>query len=96
MSAAMASSTNHVTIYVRLLNEGTTVYRPTSAVAEGLVTYRLGATEGYDPNDEPPQCGLAETSVAGDLRLPRRVLATGSISRAPESGEGTVACATVC
>jgi len=52
MSAATASSTDRVTIYVRLLDEGTTVYRPASAVAEGPATYRLAATEGYDPEDE--------------------------------------------
>lgn len=40
------------TIYVQLLNEGTTVYRPTQGeeVAEGL--YRILPTEGYDPDDE--------------------------------------------
>lgn len=41
-----------VTVYVRLLNEGTDVFRPTEAerVADGI--YRLLPTSDYDPSDE--------------------------------------------
>lgn len=39
-------------VYVRLLGEGTTVYRPVSAtqISDGVV--RLLAPENYDPEDE--------------------------------------------
>jgi hypothetical protein len=50
MSAEMGSGTN--TIYVRLLNEGTPVMRPTNAVHLGNDVYRVLATDGYDPDDE--------------------------------------------
>lgn len=39
-------------IYVRLLGEGTVVYRPVMAVHQGDGTYRVLATQGYDPEDE--------------------------------------------
>lgn len=40
------------TVYVRLLDEGTDVFRPTLAdrTSEGL--YKLRPTEDYDPEDE--------------------------------------------
>jgi len=39
-------------LYVQLLNEGTTVYRPVPAthVSEGV--YVLGGTDNYDPESE--------------------------------------------
>ncbi|MDD4892126.1 MAG: hypothetical protein PHU85_19560 [Phycisphaerae bacterium] len=40
------------TVYVQLLNEGTTVYRPTLALDLGHGSYRLLATDKYDPTDE--------------------------------------------
>jgi hypothetical protein len=50
MSAAMDSNTK--TIYVPLLDEGTTVVRPTEAVSLGGDVYRVLATSDYDPGDE--------------------------------------------
>jgi len=41
-----------VTVYVRLLDEGTDVYRPTLADRTSEGFYRLRATEDYDPEDE--------------------------------------------
>jgi hypothetical protein len=40
------------TVYVRLLGEGTDVYRPTLATACGNGVYRLHPTAEYDPEDE--------------------------------------------
>jgi len=50
MSADPASSTRLV--YVRLLNEGTVVYRPAEAVVVGEGRARLVAPQDYDPEDE--------------------------------------------
>lgn len=52
MSAEMASSTRMQTIYVPLLNEGTSVIRPTQGVQLGENLYRVLPTQDYDPNDE--------------------------------------------
>ena len=52
MSAEMASSTNVLTIYIPLLNEGTSVVRPTHAVKLGENLYRVLPTQDYHPNDE--------------------------------------------
>jgi len=41
-----------VTIYVRLLDEGTPTSRPTNAVKVGVESFRLLATPNYDPEDE--------------------------------------------
>ena len=48
----MDSSTKTIEVYVRLLNEGSEVFRPTHAtqLREGL--FRLMATPDYDPEDE--------------------------------------------
>jgi hypothetical protein len=46
------SSTNLVKLYVRLLNEGTDVSRPTQALDLGDGTFRLLSTSDYDPEDE--------------------------------------------
>ena len=48
----MDSSPERIQIYVRLLNEGTEVSRPTEAVSCGGGLYRLLPTAGYDPDDE--------------------------------------------
>jgi hypothetical protein len=40
------------TIYVRLLDEGTDVFRPSAAVALGGDVYELLRPESYDPEDE--------------------------------------------
>ncbi len=52
MSAEMVSSTNILTIYIPLLNEGTTVVRPSQGVKLGENTYKVLPTQSYDPNDE--------------------------------------------
>jgi hypothetical protein len=43
---------NTKTIFVELLDEGTTVMRPTQAEALGGDVYRLLPTADYDPEDE--------------------------------------------
>ena len=50
MSVAQDSSTKRV--YVRLLNEGTNVYRPAEAIVVGESAVRLVAPADYDPEDE--------------------------------------------
>ena len=50
MSAAMDSSTS--TIYVHLLDEGTTVVRPTQGAPLGGDVYRILPTPDYEPDDE--------------------------------------------
>ncbi|MEK7728391.1 MAG: hypothetical protein AAB354_08240 [candidate division KSB1 bacterium] len=50
MSAEMVSNTK--TIYVELLDEGTTVMRPTQGEALGGDVYRLLPSVDYDPEDE--------------------------------------------
>jgi len=52
MSAEMVSSTHVLTIYIPLLNEGTTVVRPTQGVKLGENAYKVLPTQAYDPNDE--------------------------------------------
>jgi hypothetical protein len=52
MSAEMASSTCVSTIYIPLLNEGTSVVRPTQGIQLGENLYRVLPTQDYDPNDE--------------------------------------------
>jgi hypothetical protein len=52
MSAEMASSTSALTIYIPLLNEGTSVVRPTQAVQLGENLFRVLPTRDDDPNDE--------------------------------------------
>ena len=53
MSAEMASNTDKtITVYVRLLNEGTDVSRPTHAVDLGNGLFKILPTLDYDPEDE--------------------------------------------
>ncbi len=52
MSAEMASSTSILVVYVPLLNEGTSVLRPTHGVKLGDNVYRVLPTRDYDPDDE--------------------------------------------
>ena len=60
------------TIYVRLLGEGTEVYRPVSAVRDDGMYYLI-APDGYDANDEcwefPPGSKVLcrETLVGGKV-----------------------------
>jgi hypothetical protein len=65
-----------VQIFVRLLNEGTEVSRPTTAVLLDDGSYQLLPPENYDPNDEhweflPGQKVLAEkhNGTSGDYLL---------------------------
>jgi hypothetical protein len=48
----MPSSAENLTIYVQLLNEGTTCWRPTEALNLGNGLFKLLPTPGYDPTDE--------------------------------------------
>jgi len=52
MSVDQASNTKASTIYVRLLDEGTDVFRPSSAIALGGDVYELLRPDSYDPDDE--------------------------------------------
>jgi len=84
MSAEMASSTDVLTVYVALLNEGTSVVRPTQAVKLGKNLYRVLPTQDYDPNDEewefPPgsvvECTLENRSGQEILVATRRANTT--------------------
>ena len=63
----MASSTELVVAYVRLLGEGTSVFRPTKAELAGANEYMLLATDNYDPRDEEWEF-LPGTTVRCELR----------------------------
>lgn len=52
MSVAMSSNTEVTSVYVRLLGEGTVVFRPTLAVPLGPRMVKLLAPSDYDPDDE--------------------------------------------
>ncbi len=62
------------TIYIELLNEGTSVWRPTSALQIGPHVYVVLPTPNYDPEDEewkfPPGSlvvGQMQTKSGGDV-----------------------------
>jgi hypothetical protein len=54
---------NTITIYIRLLNEGTLVFRPVQAVQVAENIYKILATTDYDPDIEewefPPESVVA-------------------------------------
>ena len=52
MSAEMDSNTRIVDIYVRLLDEGVEVSRPTRAMVLESGLLKVLPTPSYDPNDE--------------------------------------------
>jgi len=52
MSAGPDSSTDPMIVYVRLLDEGTEVFRPTKGEVLGHGRVRLLATDDYDATDE--------------------------------------------
>jgi hypothetical protein len=52
MSAETASSINAVEMYVRLLNEGTEVMRPTTGLMLEADVIKILATPDYDPEVE--------------------------------------------
>ncbi len=69
MSAATASSTDHVTIFVRLLDEGTDVWRPVKAVRLSEATFRI--EDEQVPEDEiwnfqPGEIVVAEHRASED------------------------------
>ncbi len=82
MSAAAASNTDATTVYVRLLDEGTDVFRPSLAVALGEDTYELLRSESYDPEDE---CWEFEPGFR--VRVVRRQGATGEFLLAASLAE---------
>ncbi len=52
MSAGTGSNTKHMTVFVRLLGEGTHVFRPAKAVLMRPQVAQLLSTDEYDPEDE--------------------------------------------
>jgi hypothetical protein len=52
MSAATDSNTNKIRVFVRLLEEGTEVSRPTEALELGNGLFKLLPTADYDPQAE--------------------------------------------
>jgi hypothetical protein len=52
MSGEMDSSTSDSVVYVRLLDEGTVVFRPSPAQPLGGGVYRLETPPDYDQEDE--------------------------------------------
>jgi len=50
--AELFSNVRKETIYIELLNEGTSVWRPTSALQVGPHTYVVLPTPNFDPEDE--------------------------------------------
>jgi hypothetical protein len=70
MSAARTSSTSIDCVYVRLLGEGTIVFRPTKATPIAQDTARLLTPDGgYDPEDED-----WEFKPGSVVRVERRIL----------------------
>jgi hypothetical protein len=72
---------NEETVYVVLLNEGTTCVRPTKGIRLGPNIYGLLPTPNYDPEDEewefPPgtvvECAIERWSSEGILVAKRRI-----------------------
>ena len=63
----MDSSTEKTQIYVRLLNKGTEVSRPTETLDFGDGRFKILPTERYDPADEI--CEFLPGSVVRDKRI---------------------------
>lgn len=57
-----------VALYVRLLNEGTDVFRPTQAIDMGNGLFKILATPDYDPDDEEWEF-LPGTTVRSEPRI---------------------------
>ena len=79
MSVATVSSTDAAIVYVRLLDEGTDVWRPVDAQRIGATTYRLSDTP--TPEDEvwsfqPGDIVVVELQDAADDHLMAVALAT--------------------
>ena len=75
MSAETASSTKAVEVYVRLLNEGTEVLRPTTGLLLGSDILQILQTTDYDPEVEewefPPG---TKVKCAAEMRGGRKLL----------------------
>jgi hypothetical protein len=69
MSAEMGSSTSRDLVYVRLLNEGTIVYRPVRAKSLGGRAYQLDASAEYDQEDEAWEFAPGSAVVCEPRRL---------------------------
>jgi hypothetical protein len=52
LQVVMNRTMNTICLYVRLLNEGTEVFRPTQAFEVGGGLFRLIAAPDYNPEDE--------------------------------------------
>ncbi len=72
-----------IQVYVQLLGEGTTVYRPTTGVPFGSGAVTLLAPQDFDPSDE--EWEFAPGSV---VRVERRVLSGGEVLVAVGPYEG--------
>jgi hypothetical protein len=70
MSTVTESNAKRVKLFVRLLNEGTEVSRPTEALHLGNGLFKILATENYDPDDEvwefPPDTVVRCEILHGD------------------------------
>lgn len=93
-TASGTRGTGVTEIYIRLLNEGTHVLRPTQALPLGAGSYRVLPTGDYDPEDEnwefpPGTIVIAEVETRnGDEALvaKRRVGMSGADSGAGPRG----------
>lgn len=74
MSEEMDSNTDPMVVYVRLLGEGTVVYRPAPAEAIGGSVVRILAPESYDPGDEEWEFKPGTT-----VRVELRSLSSGKV-----------------
>ncbi len=84
MSAATGTNTDIARAYVRLLGEGTVVYRAAPATPVGVDTVLLVAPEGYDDEDEE-----WEFPPGSVVRVERRILEGVSVFVAVALGSPT-------
>lgn len=80
MSADRNLSTEKVKIFVRLLDEGTEVSRPTEAISLGHGLFKILPTPEYDPEDEiwefPPGAtvrGVTRRNEDGEFLLAEKL-----------------------
>jgi hypothetical protein len=59
-----------VKVYVQLLNEGTSVSRPTTALPLGNGLYKLLPVENYDPDDEDWEFKPGQTVRLAERKKP--------------------------
>lgn len=74
MSAATDSTTDPMLVYVRLLGEGTSVYRPAHAETRAQGVVRLLCPEDYDPDGED-----WEFKPGATVRVELRSLSDGEV-----------------